>query len=141
MESMERYTRIETTCKFEDEAPHDDFIEHFYLTRYDRLRGLLMTSPEELRIAVKKAIYDSIGKNQYELPLLQDEGKAGLAWSMNWYRLCDSEHKAYQLTQEDQSKILADFVELGKASPLKIKIYIFQLDTSDTCLIAVSHIL
>jgi hypothetical protein len=126
---------------FEDYSPHDDFIEHFYLTRYDRLRGLLMTSPEELRVAVKKAIYDSIGKNQYELPLLQDEGKAGLAWSMNWYRLCDSEHKTYQLTQEDRSKIQADFVELCKASPLKIKIYIFQLDGSDTCLIAVSHIL
>jgi hypothetical protein len=141
MESL-RYTRIEQTAMLENETPHDDFAAHFYLTRYENLKGLLMTSPEQLRTAVKKANYDATGKNQYELRLLQDECKYAMAWSMNWYTLRTPDNKTYQLTNDDKSTIINDFVEDSKNwSPLKSTIHIFQNNHSDTLLIAMSYIL
>ena len=140
MESL-RYTKIEQTAMLKNDTPHNDFASHFYLTRYERLKGLLMTSPEQVRTASKKAIYDSIGKNQYELGVLQDEGKVAMAWSMNWYRLRTPDNKTYQLTNDDKTTIINDFVELSKSAPLKTQIYIFQDDDSDTLLIAISYIL
>jgi hypothetical protein len=140
MESL-RYTRIEQTAMLQNDTPNDDFAAHFYLTRYERLKGIPMTSPEQLRTAIKKANYDATGKNQYELPLLQDEGKDAMAWSMNWYRLCTPDNKTFQLTEEDKLNIISDFVEDSKWSPLKSTIHIFQHDHSDTLLIAISYIL
>jgi hypothetical protein len=141
MKYTERFTKIEETGTFKNDIPHDDFINHFYNTRYHRLTGLLMISPEQLRSEIKKAIYDATGKNQYELPLLQDEGKNAMAWSMNWYRLRNSENQAYHLTDDDKATIVSDFVEISKTSPLKTTIHIFQHGGSDTLLIAVSFIL
>jgi len=140
MESL-RYTTIEQTAMLQNDSPHDDFAAHFYVTRYDRLKGLLITSPEEVRTAAKKANYNATGKNQYELAVLQDEGKDAIAWSMNWYRLRTPDNKTFQLTDEDKSNIVSDFVEDCKWSPLKTTIHIFQRDGSDTLLIAFSYIL
>lgn len=140
MESL-RYTRIDQTAMLRTDSPHDDFASHFYLTRYDCLTGIAMVSPEHLRTAARKAIYDATGKNQYELPILQDEGKSAMAWSMNWYKLRNSDNKTYQLTDNDKAAIISDYEEVGKTSPLKTTIHIFQHDTSDTLLIAVSFIL
>jgi histone acetyltransferase (RNA polymerase elongator complex component) len=125
----------------QNDSPHDDFAAHFYLTRYEHLKGLLMVSPEHVRTAAKKAFYDATGKNQYELPLFQDEGKNAMAWSMNWYRLRTPDNKTYQLTDDDKANIISDYKEIGKSSPLKTQIHIFQSDNSDTLLIAVSFIL
>jgi hypothetical protein len=140
MESL-RYTRIEQTAMLQNDSPHDDFAAHFYMTRYERLKGLPMVSADQVRTAAKKAIYDSIGNNQYELGVLQDEGKNAMAWSMNWYRLRTPDNKTFQLTDDDKATIVSDFVEISKTSPLKTQIHIFQRDTSDTLLIAVSFIL
>ena len=140
MESL-RYTRIEQTAMLQNDSPHDDFASHFYLTRYDRLKGIPMLSPEHVRTAARKAFYDATGKNQYELPLLQDEGKSAIAWSMNWYKLRNSDNKTYQLTDDDKAAIIRDYEEVRKTSPLKNTIHIFQHDTSDTLLIAISFIL
>jgi len=133
--------RIEQNAMLQNDSPYDEFASHFYLTRYDRLEGLLMISPELLRTAARKAIYDATGKNQYELPLFHDEGKSAVAWSMNWYKLRNSDNQTYQLTDDDKAAIIRDYEEVGKTSPLKTTIHIFQHDTSDTLLIAVSFIL
>jgi hypothetical protein len=138
---MSRFTKIEEIAMLQNDSPHDDFAAHFYLTRYDRLKGLLMTTPENLRTAAKKAIGDSIAKNQCDLAVLSDDGKDAMAWSMNWYRLRTKDNKTYQLAEEEKNKITGDFQELSKASPLKTQIHIFQREGSDTCLIAVSLML
>jgi len=140
-EQMSRFTKIEETAMLQNNTSYDDFAAHFYNTRYQRLRGLPMESAEQVRTATRKANYDATGKNQYELPLLQDQGKDAMAWSMNWYRLRTPENKTYQLTDEDKATIISDFVEDSKRSPLKTTIHIFQSENSDTLLIAVSMIL
>jgi hypothetical protein len=137
---MECYTKLEETCMFQNDSSHDDFVEYFYLTRYNQIKGILMDKPEHVRTAAKKAIYDATGKNQYELPLLQDEGKNAMAWSMNWYRMRTAENKPFQLTDDDKANIMSDFEEVRKTAPLKSQLHIFQRNGSDTCLIAVSFI-
>lgn len=141
MKSTERFTKIEETGIFENDIPHEEFANHFYKTRYDRFAGLLMTTPEELRSEIKKTIYDATGKNQYELPLLEKEGKNAMAWSMNWYRLRTPDNKTYHLTDDDKATIVSEFVEISKTSPLKTTIHIFQREGTDALLIAVSFIL
>ena len=136
-----RYTIIEETGVFQSDSSREDFVAHFYQTRYSRLKGILMATPEQLRAATKKVIYDFIGKNQYELPLLRDEEMDGMGWSMTWYRLRNPEKKIYKLSDEDKEKIIGDFVELRKASPLTGEIFIIQRDGSDMLLVAVSLIL
>jgi hypothetical protein len=136
-----RYTIIEETGVFQSDSSHEDFVSHFYETRYSRLKGILMATPEQLHAAIKKVVYDFIGKNQYELALLRDEEKDGMGWSMSWYRLRTPEKKTYKLSDEDKEKIISDFVELRKTSPLTGEIFIIQRDGSDMLLVAVSLIL
>ena len=140
-EQMSRFTKIEETAMLQNDTPYDDFAAHFYNTRYQRLRGLPIESAEQVRAASKKAIYDSIGKNQYELGVLQDEGKVAMAWSMDWYRLRTPDNQTFHLTDDDKENIVNDFVELSKTAPLKTQIHILQSENSDTLLIAVSMIL
>lgn len=136
-----RYTTIEETSMFQTDCSHEEFVSHFYKTRYDRLEGLLMPTPELLRAAAKKTTYDFDGKCRYELCVMEDKGQNGMMWSMNWYKLRDSDNKVYTLSEEEEEGIVADFFELRKTTPLTAEIYIFQGDGSDMLLIAVSFIL
>ena len=137
-----RYTIIEETGVFHHENFHEDFVSHFYETRYDRLKGILMPTPEQLRAAVRKVIDDFDGKNRYELCLLKDQGKDGMAWSMTWYRLRTPEKKIYILSEEDKEKIRGDFVDLIiKCSPHTGEIFMMQRDGSDMLLVAINLII
>ena len=137
-----RYATIEETGVFHLENFHEDFVSHFYETRYDRLKGILMPTPEQLRAAVRKVIYDVDGKNRYELSLLKDQDKDGIGWSMTWYRLRTPEKKIYMLSEEDKEKIRSDFVDLViKSSPLTGEIFMMQRDGSDMLLVAINLII
>ena len=137
-----RYTTIEETGVFHPGNFHEDFVSHFYETRYDRLKGILMPTPEQLRAAVRKVIDDFDGKNRYELSVLKDQDKDGMGWSMTWYRLRTPEKKIYMLSDEDKEKIRSDFVDLViKCSPLTGEIFIMQRDSSDMLLVAINLII
>ena len=137
-----RYTTIEETGVFHPDNFHEDFVSHFYETRYDRLKGILMPTPEQLRAAVRKVIDDFDGKNRYELCLLKDQDKDGMGWSMTWYRLRTPEKKIYMLSDEDKEKIRSDFVDLViKRSPLTGEIFMMQRDSSDLLLVAINLII
>ena len=133
-----RFAIIEETGILQTDCSHEEFVSHFYKTRYDRLEGVRMRTPELLRTAVKKAAYDFDGKCKYELCVMEDKGQNGMMWSMNWYSLRDSENNAYTLSNEEEEEIVADFFELRKRTPLTAEIYIFQSNDSDMLLVAVS---
>jgi hypothetical protein len=142
MESLDRVVIIEENAFLQKDTQTEDFAEHFYITRYGRLKGLLMTCPELLIASATKAICDSIAKNKYELQQIcpKDRGDA-MAWSMNWYQLRTSDNKIFQLSDLDKAKIINNAVELRKPSPLLTQTFIFQRDNSDMLLIAVSLVI
>lgn len=136
---MSRFTLIEETALLQKDTPNDDFAAHFYMKRYDRLKGIPMATPDQVITAATKAIGDSIHKNQYELAQIcaKDRGDA-MAWSMNWYRLRTPDNKTYQLSDDDKVKIISNAQALTKPSPLLTQTFIFQQEDSDMLLVAVS---
>jgi hypothetical protein len=136
-----RHTKIEENGLFQRGTSHEEFVSHFYQTRYKRIEGELMRTPELLRTVAKKTIDEFNDRNLYELVVFEEQGKDVLAWSMNWYKLRNSDNEPYNLPEEDEEKIMEDFLELRKRTPLTAEIFIFQADGSDMLLIAVSLIL
>jgi len=135
---MSRFTLIEETALLQNDTPQDDFAAHFYVTRYDRLKGIPQTDFATLRKSAWDAIEYSMGKNAVALGELRQAGKNPLAWSMNWYRLRDTQNKPYKLTDNEKSLIISDFEDLKERNPFNAQIHIFHRETSDMLLIAVS---
>jgi hypothetical protein len=136
--SASRLALIEGTAMLQNDTPPEDFACHFYKTRYDRLKGMTMRTPEDVRRASKKLIERSMSGNVVTLRQQRDQGQDAMAWSMNWFRLRNKDNKPYTLTNEEKSLIVEDYMFLKDNYPITGEIHIFQLDGSDMLLVAVS---
>ena len=140
MESLQ-YIKIEQNAMIQNHTLPEDFVCHFYKTRYDRLEGIVKRTPEEVRKASKELIQNSMDSNVIDLRKCHERGQNAMAWSMNWFRLCDKDNKIYTLTNEEKGHIVDDYVFLKENNPYTGEIYIFQLDGSEMLLVAVSLML
>jgi hypothetical protein len=140
MESL-HYIKIEQNAMLQNDTPPEDFACHFYKTRYDRLKGIVKRTPDEVRKASKELLQHSMDSNVIDLMKCHERGQNAMAWSMNWFRLRDKDNKIYTLTNEEKARIVEDYVFLKENNPFTGEIYIFQLDGSEILLVAVSLIL
>ena len=133
-----RYTTIEETATLQQDTPLEDFAYHFYKTRYDRLKGVLMSSHDVLRKAVLTCILESMERNLTALPKLRLANKMPMAWSMNWFRLRDSQNKVFVLTKDQKEEIIDDFHVLRQTYPFLARMFVFQGEDKDMLLVAMS---
>jgi hypothetical protein len=118
----------------QNDTPPEDFACHYYLNRYDRLKGVVKRDFADLRQSIKTALNDSFGRNSAVFPSLMEQNP--VAWSMNWYRLRDNNNKTWMLDGSQKTAIVADFVDMRHDYPFDAQIHIFQLDDRDVLLVA-----
>lgn len=133
--------KIENNAMIQKDTLPEDFACHFYKTHYDRLKGMLKRTPDEVRKASKQLIQNSMDSNSFDLRKCHERGQDAMVWSMNWFMLCDNDNKVYTLTNEEKGHIVEDCVFLKENNPYTGEIYIFQLDGSEMLLVAVSLML
>jgi hypothetical protein len=136
--SASRLALIEETAMLQNDTPPEDFACHVYKTRHDRLKGVTMRTPEDVRQASKKQIERSMSGNVVTLRQQRDQGQDAMAWSMNWFRLRNNDNQIYTLTNEEKSLIVDDYLFLKDNYPITGEIHIFQLEGSEMLLVAVS---
>lgn len=137
MESL-LYVKIEEIAMLQNDTPPEDFVCHFYKTRYDRLKGIVKRTPDEVRKASKELLQNSMDSNVIDLMKCHQRGQDAMVWSMNWFRLCDKDNKTYTLTNEEKGHIVEDYEFLKENNPFTGEIHLFQLDGSAMLLVAVS---
>jgi hypothetical protein len=132
--SASRLALIEETAMLQNDTPPEDFAVHYYLNRYDRLKGVIKRDFADLQQSIHIALRESFGRNLGLFPDLEE--KNPVAWSMNWYRLRDSNNKTWTLDGSQKTAISSDFVDLRMRYPFDAEIHIFQLDDRDVLLVA-----
>ena len=129
-----RLALIEETAMLQNDTPPEEFVEHCYMNRYERLKGVVKSDFADLRHSIKTALTDSFGRNSGLFPSLMEQNP--VAWSMNWYRLRDNTNKTWTLDGSQKTAIVADFEDLRLDYPFDAQIHIFQLDDRDVLLVA-----
>lgn len=129
-----RLALIEETAMLQNDTPPEDFAMHYYMNRYDRLKGVIKRDFADLSHSIHTALTDSFGRNSGMFPSLMEQNP--VAWSMNWYRLRDNTNKTWSLDDDQKTAIVADFEDLRLDFPFEAQIHIFQLDDRDILLVA-----
>jgi hypothetical protein len=132
--SASRLALIEETAMLQNDTPPEDFAVHYYLNRYDRLKGIVKRDFADLSHSIHTALDESFGRNSGAFPSLMEQNP--VAWSMNWYRLRDNNNKTWMLDGSQKTAIVADFVDMRLDYPFDAEIHIFQLDDRDVLLVA-----
>ena len=129
-----RFALIEETAILQNDTPPEEFVEHCYMNRYERLKGVVKRDFDDLRHSIHTALDESFGRNSGAFPSLREQNP--VAWSMNWYRLRDNSDKMWALNSDQKTAIVADFEDLRLDYPFDAQIHIFQLDDRDVLLVA-----
>ena len=133
-----RLALIEETAMLRNDTPPEEFVEHCYMNRYDRLKGIVKSYFDDLRQSIKTSLEACFDRNSVKFPFLKEHyGIVNpVAWSMNWYRLRDNNNKTWVLDGSQKTAIVADFEHLRINNFFKAQIHIFQLDDRDVLLVA-----
>ena len=129
-----RLALIEETAMLQNDTPPEEFVEHCYMNRYERLKGVVKRDFDDLRHSIHTALDESFGRNSGAFPSLREQNP--VAWSMNWYRLRDNTNKTWSLDDDQKTAIVADFEDLRLDFPFEAQIHMFQLDDRDVLLVA-----
>jgi hypothetical protein len=129
-----RLALIEETAMLQNDTPPEEFVEHCYMNRYERLKGVVKSDFDDLRHSIHTALDESFGRNSGAFPSLREQNP--VAWSMNWYRLRDNSDKMWALNSDQKTAIVADFEDLRISYPFDAQIHIFQIDDRDVLLVA-----
>ena len=146
------YTTIEETAMLQNDTPELDFACHYYNTRYDRLRGIIVgmghhaSDINTLRDKAKEVWDHSLWKNSRDLVSDIEQKKHNPSgWSMTWFRLrtfsgmiANGSDKTYTLTDADRAVINAELQEsLKDYTDLNVNLFLIQKEKSDTLLVAI----
>jgi hypothetical protein len=147
---MSSFTTIEETAMLMNDTPDHDFACHYYNTRYERLKGIMLVMGQapyrddntNSLVELVKARWEA-SFNRSLLTLNAEPNST--SWSMNWFRLRTSVHgtgnvkvygKPYKLEADDRDAVYRAFTELLVAYPtLQGTLYIIQKEGSDTVLL------
>ena len=133
-----RFALIEETAILQNDTPPEEFVEHCYMNRYERLKGVVKSDFADLRQSIKTSLEACFDRNSVKFPFLKEHyGIVNpVAWSMNWYRLRDNTNKTWSLDFHQKTAIQEDFEDLRLNNAFKAQIHIFQLDDRDVLLVA-----
>jgi len=136
-----RFTTIEETALLQVDTPMEDFAYHYFRTRYDRLKGILVRDFDTLNRCVYESLLDAVKRQSVALPRLRLTNREPMAWSMNWFRLRQSTGQVWNM-DESQKKALEAGYDLIKhfdeCRNMTRKLYIFCSDDREMVLVAMS---
>ena len=162
---MSSFTTIEETAMLMNDTPDHDFACHYYNTRYERLKGIMLGMDDRkpkvvgmVRGAESWTRYEMNADLQRLVETVEKRWEASLnrslmtlaaepnstSWSMNWFRLRSfsglgmvrNADTPYKLVEGDRDVLYQAFTELLAAYPtLQGTLYIIQKEGSDTVLL------